>query len=228
MTTGVYFDLDGTLCTYAVPYETQFETTVSPYGEATDAAYDAYLERLFEALETCESDPYRRAFEAVVETTGLDASPDTLAQNHCEAELEATRVSADAKRVVERVAETNPVGVLTNGAGHQQRAKLERHGLEDLFDSVIVSGTVGVRKPDRRIFDRAKQALTADEYIYVGDSYEEEIVGAREAGFRPVYVAGGTDEDADAANAVVSSLGELLEPEPLPASVGEPFEPPKN
>ncbi len=30
MTTAVYFDLDGTLCTYTAPFETQFETTVAP------------------------------------------------------------------------------------------------------------------------------------------------------------------------------------------------------
>ncbi|WP_238709455.1 HAD family hydrolase [Natronorubrum halophilum] len=185
---------------------------------------------MFDALERCKSDPYRRAFAAVTETGDLDASPATLAAEHCETELEATRVSAAAKRVIERVAMTHPTGVLTNGAGHQQRAKLERHGLEAVVDAVIVSGDVGMRKPDRRIFDRARRALPADDYVYVGDSYEEDIVGARDAGFRTVYVVedGGKGAATDAADAVVSSVDDLLEPDLLPEPIRRPFELPKS
>ncbi len=139
-------------------------------------------------------------------------------------------MSAAAKRVIERVAMTHPTGVLTNGAGHQQRAKLERHGLEAVVDAVIVSGDVGMRKPDRRIFDRARRALPADDYVYVGDSYEEDIVGARDAGFRTVYVVedGGKGAATDAADAVVSSVDDLLEPDLLPEPIRRPFELPKS
>ncbi|MEY7848253.1 HAD family hydrolase [Natrarchaeobius sp. A-rgal3] len=227
MTTAVHFDLDGTLCSYDVPFDEQFVRTVSPYGEPTDAAYEAYLEVLFDAIDRCESEPYRRAFEAVLEITDLDATAAALAREHCETELEASVVSDDAIRVVERVAATNPTGVLTNGAGDQQRAKLERHELADLVESVIVSGDVGVGKPNRRIFERAMAALPGDDQVYVGDSYEEDIVGARSAGFRPIYVVddpGGRNE-ADAADAVVSSVGDLLEPDGFPEPIRRPFEP---
>ncbi|WP_306057963.1 HAD family hydrolase [Natronococcus wangiae] len=227
MTTAVYFDLDGTLCTYDVPFEEQFATTVSPYGEPTDAAYDAYVGRLFDALEACESEPYRRAFEAVAETAELEATPAALARDHCETELEASVVSADATRVLERVAETNPTGVLTNGDGSQQRAKLDRHGLDELVDEVLVSNDVGVRKPESEIFDLARARLPADDHVYVGDSYEEDIVGARSAGFGTIYVdeTGSGTDGIDAADAVVSSVGELLDPNSLPAAIGAPFEP---
>lgn len=226
MTTAAYFDLDGTLCTYDVPFEEQFVTTVSPYGEPTDTAYEAYVGRLFDALENCESEPYRRAFEDVAETTELEAAPATLASDHCETELEASAVSADARRLVERVSERNPIGILTNGDGSQQRAKIERHGLDELVDEVLVSNDIGARKPADRIFDLAKERLPADEHVYVGDSYEEDIVGARSAGFRTVYVdeTGTGTNDTDAADAVVSSVGELLEPNSLPASIGTLFE----
>ncbi|WP_265111520.1 HAD family hydrolase [Halosolutus halophilus] len=227
MTTAVYFDLDGTLCSYDVPFEAQFETTVSPYGEPTDAAYEAYVDRLFDALENCEADPYCRAFEAVAEQIDLDATPHTLAREHCETELEASVVTASAKRVVERVATTAPTGILTNGDGRQQRSKLERHGLAEPVDEVIVSNSVDVRKPDRRIFELAKARLPAEDYVYVGDSYEEDVVGARSAGFTTVYVneTGSETGDADAADAVVSSVDELLEPAALPASVRTAFTP---
>ena len=227
MTTAVYFDLDGTLCTYDVPFEEQFATTVSPYGEPTETAYEAYVDRLFNALEGCESRPYQRAFKAVTETTGLEVAPTTLASDHCATELEASVVSADAKRVLERVAETNPTGILTNGDGSQQRAKLERHGLGELVDEVLVSNDVGARKPADRIFDLAKERLPAAEYVYVGDSYEADVVGARSAGFHTIHVdeTGTETNDADAADAVVSSVGELLDPTSLPSQITTPFEP---
>ncbi|MFC4437528.1 MULTISPECIES: HAD family hydrolase [Natrialbaceae] len=226
MTTTVYFDLDGTLCAYDVPFKEQFATTVSPYGEPTEAAYEAYVDRLFDALENCESEPYRRAFEDAAETTEFEAAPATLASDHCETELEASVVSADARRVVERVSERSPTGILTNGDGRQQRAKLARHGLGELVDEVLVSNDIGARKPADRIFDLAKERLPADEHVYVGDSYEEDIVGARSAGFRTVYVdeTGTGRNDADAADEVVSSVEELLEPNALPDSISTPFE----
>ncbi|MFC4544664.1 HAD family hydrolase [Halosolutus amylolyticus] len=224
MTTAVYFDLDGTLCSYAVPFEEQFESTVAPYGEPSEAAYDAYVDRLLDALDSCESEPYRRAFEAVTDRIPLDVTPETLAREYCEVEREASVVSADTRRVLDRVAKTAPIGILTNGDDRQQRSKLEHHGLAEAVDEVIVSNGVDVRKPDRRIFDLAKARLPADDYVYVGDSYEEDVLGARQAGFRTVYVTA-NDEPADveAADAVVSSVGDLLEPESLPASIRPTF-----
>lgn len=230
MTTAVYFDLDGTLCTYTVPFEALFEATVSPYGEPTDAAYGTYVDRLLAALERCETDPYREAFEAAATATELDATPETLAREYRERELEASSASPAAIRTIERVAETCPTGILTNGDGRQQRAKVERHGFDESVDEIVVSGDVGAGKPDRRIFDAARDRLPADDYVFVGDDYEADIVGARDAGFRTVYVTGdddlASDGSAAAADAVVSSVEELLEPESLPAPVRPPFEEP--
>ena len=230
MTTAVYFDLDGTLCTYAVPFEEQFEAAVSPYGESTDAAYEAYVDRLLHAIENCEPEPYRAAFDAAAAETELDAPVETLAREYRETELEASVVSPAAKRVVERAARNCPTGVLTNGDGDHQRSKLERHGLDEPVDEVIVSADVGAGKPDPRIFEVAKERLPAEEYVFVGDSYETDVVGAREAGFHTVYVTGESDAlevtNIDAADIVVSDIGELLEAESLPASIRNPFEEP--
>lgn len=225
MTTAVYFDLDGTLCTYDESFESLFRRAVSPHGTPTDAAYEAYVERLLTALDRCEPDPYRRGFETVAEEIDLDATPAALAADYCDIEVDATVVTADAKRVLDTVAATNPTGIITNGDGEQQRAKLEFHGLDDRVDEVLVSNSNGVRKPDRELFELAKARLDADEFVYVGDSYDEDIVGAREAGFRTVYVDGGSiaAEDAAAADGIVSSVGELLDDDSLPAALEGPF-----
>lgn len=48
------------------------------------------------------------------------------------------------------------------------------------------------RKPNKRIFDLAleKADLQANEVWYVGDQYECDIVGARNAGIFPVWYQG--------------------------------------
>ncbi len=45
------------------------------------------------------------------------------------------------------------LGAVTNGVSSLQNIKLDTAGIRDLFDVVVVSGDIGIYKPDRRIFD---------------------------------------------------------------------------
>jgi putative hydrolase of the HAD superfamily len=67
---------------------------------------------------------------------------------------------------------------------------LARLGLAALLDGVLTSAGVGARKPGRAIFARALElaAVAADEAVHVGDSLEEDVVGARGAGIEPILV----------------------------------------
>ncbi len=47
------------------------------------------------------------------------------------------------------------MGIITNGFTSLQQTRLERTGLRDHFDLLIISEQVGVAKPDARIFDYA-------------------------------------------------------------------------
>ncbi len=76
---------------------------------------------------------------------------------------------------------------------------LEQNGLTSLFDHVVISGEVGVQKPDVRIFEHALKAasLSANEVIHVGDSISDDVFGAHEAGITPVLIVkDGYDEIA--------------------------------
>jgi putative hydrolase of the HAD superfamily len=84
------------------------------------------------------------------------------------------------------------VGLLTDGPALAQRDKLDALGLGDAFEAVLVSGELGVGKPDRRAFAALAAALgvTPARAVYVGDEPEIDVVGAAEAGFRTVQVLG--------------------------------------
>ena len=103
------------------------------------------------------------------------------------------------------------LGVISNADGRVE-ALLDSMGLLPHFEFVIDSGTVGVEKPDPRIFRMAleRMGVQPHEAVYVGDVYEIDIVGARAAGMRaylidPLMRLGHLDCDR------IATLGELPE-----------------
>jgi putative hydrolase of the HAD superfamily len=86
------------------------------------------------------------------------------------------------------------MGIVTNGAGDDhpdsQRSKAEYLGLPSRVDVFFVSDEIGHRKPDARAFLPALTAAgcSPDEILYVGDSLENDIVGANRAGMVSVLI----------------------------------------
>jgi len=83
-----------------------------------------------------------------------------------------------------------PMGIITNGDSTQQRNKLRNVGLLDRFGPVVVSGDIGVDKPDARIFqEAARQAGCAPgECVYIGDRLETDALGSSRAGMTGVWL----------------------------------------
>lgn len=73
------------------------------------------------------------------------------------------------------------LGVMSNGNSYPKTL-----GLEHFFQFIILAQDVGIEKPDPGIFHLAvqKAGCLPDELLYVGDSQEEDILGARRAGVR--------------------------------------------
>lgn len=90
----------------------------------------------------------------------------------------------------EETGATRPIGVVTNGPVEVQRAKLELLGVESLVDFAIISEEFGVAKPDPMIFLEALRlaGVTSGEAVFVGDSPEFDMLGARAAGIPTVWV----------------------------------------
>ena len=66
---------------------------------------------------------------------------------------------------------------------------LRKLDLTSYFDSVVISGEIGIKKPDPRIFDAAleRTRMKPEEVIYVGDT-EDDITAAQAAGMVPVLI----------------------------------------
>lgn len=64
------------------------------------------------------------------------------------------------------------------------------------FEFILATSEYMYRKPNRRIFEFAleKAGLRAEEVWYIGDNYECDIEGARNAGLFPVWYLGATEK----------------------------------
>ena len=91
------------------------------------------------------------------------------------------------------------VGVVTNGPSYLQNHKMDTSGLRQYCDIVVVSGDVGVHKPDPELLRYTAKLLNLDcsECIYVGDHPINDIRCAIEAGMKPIRMNYGWFKDQD-------------------------------
>lgn len=79
------------------------------------------------------------------------------------------------------------LAVVSNSDGRIQSA-LEHAGLAKYLDFSIDSFHVGIEKPDPRIFSMAasRAGVAPQQAAYVGDLYEVDVIGSRNAGLLPI------------------------------------------
>ncbi|MDO4323334.1 MAG: HAD family hydrolase [Lachnospiraceae bacterium] len=84
------------------------------------------------------------------------------------------------------------LGMVTNGPSGHQRRKLRALGADRWIpeENIIISGECGVSKPNPEIFRYAekKMKLLPGECIFVGDNYLNDIVGAKRAGWKAIWI----------------------------------------
>ena len=81
------------------------------------------------------------------------------------------------------------------------RFVLERAGVVDLFDTIVVSDAVGWRKPAPAIFAHALDAIRvpAARALFVGDRVDLDVAGAHGAGMRAAWINRGAEALPDGA-----------------------------
>jgi FMN phosphatase YigB (HAD superfamily) len=108
--------------------------------------------------------------------------------------VENTRSSANWDQILPgtrdaltRIGQNFRIAVISNSDGRIEHM-LSRCGIAECFESITDSGTVGVEKPRREIFEAALSVMQAraDESLYVGDMYSVDYLGARNAGMEAV------------------------------------------
>lgn len=105
--------------------------------------------------------------------------------------------------------------LITNGDHALQYAKIDMLSLREHFDEIIATGDYSVHKPDKEIFDimRNKFVFNPDEMVYVGDNPINDIKGARNAGWKTVWMnsTGYWDESVDRADREVTAVSQIVD-----------------
>jgi len=83
-----------------------------------------------------------------------------------------------------------PLGIISNSEGRLAELLAEL-GEESPFQVIVDSGRVGVDKPSARIFQLAAASLRTElaRIVHVGDAWEADVMGARNAGALAVWFA---------------------------------------
>ncbi|TAE16749.1 MAG: noncanonical pyrimidine nucleotidase, YjjG family [Bacteroidetes bacterium] len=79
--------------------------------------------------------------------------------------------------------------IITNGFPEIQDIKLASSNITHYFDLVVTSAVAGYKKPSKEVFDYTLQAIQASpaECLMIGDNWEADIIGGRNAGIDQVY-----------------------------------------
>ncbi len=88
------------------------------------------------------------------------------------------------------------LGIISDGDSGQQRQKLKDKSIIDYFDTVVISGDLGISKPDKRIFKKCLNDLDINSYeaLYIGDNYKKDFIGAINSGLYAGLIDRNTDK----------------------------------
>lgn len=105
------------------------------------------------------------------------------------ASLRKLQLYPGVKEIMEHLKLHYRLAAVSDGQSAWALPELRRCQLEQYFSQVIISGDLGFRKPDKRIFDLALDALklSPQEVIFVGNDMYRDIYGAHNAGMRTVF-----------------------------------------
>ncbi|MDA1062006.1 MAG: HAD family hydrolase, partial [Chloroflexi bacterium] len=204
---AVLFDLDDTLVDARGAWRRGFAETIaelyagSPALRAlgtSEVIYDGHFRNYSEAAHRAAGGgewQERFTLEAFERLLAEHLEPDPalaerLSRHYRAAILDHVEAVPDAVATLEAVGTRYPLGLISNGPRELQRPKLRRFGLDRYFATIVISGEVGVVKPDPAIFRLALAALAvpAAAAVYVGDNPHHDVAGACAAGLAAIWV----------------------------------------
>ena len=205
MNKAVFFDLDGTLCdsdtAWSIAQKETFQLLCKRHPhiseEAIAKAWRTVHQSLFQQLDAGKlsmAEVRDSRFQRLFEELGLPTGKvmEELSDFFCSRYLISLRLYEDGT-VFEKLTGYH-VGIITNGAHAEhtdsQFSKVKHLGLSECIQSLTISDEIGIRKPNVKIFKVAceRADVLPEEAMYVGDTIENDIVGANRAGMTSVFI----------------------------------------
>lgn len=123
-----------------------------------------------------------------------------------------TRLVYGARELLDYLHGKYEMAIITNGFKEVQHKKIIQSGLAKYFRKLFISEEIGSTKPKREIFEHAIKSMNARKKnsLMIGDSWEADIVGARNVGIDQIYYnprLGSNDLDSDLDSIKLSESG---------------------
>jgi|GEM_PF-414811 len=203
--TGVYFDLDDTLCTYWEAARAGLREAFALHApDSTEALVKHWAAAFLELLPQIRTDrwypvylksgeePRTEVIRGAFHRLGVKDEELIRRVSHAYMTLRNQKLElfSDAIEVLSKLKQSYPLGLITNGPADIQRMEIDRLQIESYFDQIFIEGELGFGKPDPEVFVRAAQAMNKRpaELVFIGNSYEHDIRPAIEAGWKTIWV----------------------------------------
>ena len=129
--------------------------------------------------------------------TKLETTTQELNSAFLEAMADICTLLPGAKELLEALQGKAKMGIITNGFTELQAVRLERTGMTEFFDHVIISEEVGVAKPDTGIFSHALEVMgnpCKSKILMVGDNPHSDILGGINFGIETCWLNSHSEE----------------------------------
>ena len=208
------FDFDGTLARFVGDFDA-LNRSVWAKLDLPAHLFQTSIERFVHHDRKEGASSLAEILKRVVGDLGYPAiSVEAAAKTTMDEYLKGMTVLPGVQEVLELTRHL-PCALITNGPSDLQRAAVKRVGLENHFQTIVVSGDadVAVRKPKARIFEIACQRLggAPGDTLMIGDNLDADVRGALAYGMQAVWLGEGAAPNIDQV-ANVTSLYSYLEP----------------
>ncbi len=199
---NIFFDLDDTLWAFSFNARDTFEEMYRKYEydryfRSFEHFYELYEKRNIELWaeyadgKVTKEELNRQRFLYPLEAVGEgDAALAKAFSDDFFAVIPTkSRLMPHALEVLEYLAPKYNLYILSNGFQELQCHKMRSAGIDHYFKKVVLSDDIGVLKPWPEIFHFAMSATQSElrESLMVGDSWENDIMGAQGVGMHQVF-----------------------------------------
>lgn len=164
-------------------------TWIQAYEKANSWCWSEYRHGRMDK-ETLRAERFRMALEAVKADPSLELAA-ALGEHYIATSPFQTALMEGALEVLEALSlRGHDMWLLTNGFDEVQHIKVANSGLKRFFRDVYTSDSLGVKKPHPEAFEKAaaRAGLAMDSgVVMVGDSWESDVEGAQNVGWRGVH-----------------------------------------
>jgi putative hydrolase of the HAD superfamily len=128
-------------------------------------------------------------FTQGLQQKNLEQLPRLLAETHRAASRFRLQLYPGVDETLRQLHPKFRLAAVTDAQSAYAIPEMDVVGLSGYFDPIIVSGDFGYRKPDRRLFQAALDAMKmqASEVLFVGNDMYRDVYGAQELGMKAVF-----------------------------------------